>query len=244
MGNPTRFRNGVTNNDSGALANLSVVDSTSICIYQNDFHIYNSGDWTVVAGGGTSSSALSTSIVGGALALTWNTSGVQSNTLKGGAFVFNPATSSAAGSQFWFEAGLVLPSDTSAPSYVIGMVKGAPSSPSDGVYFTKSAAGTWNLVIKAAAGSTTTIDTGVTPTNSARTSLAFYYDGKPTPTLYVYIDGVVRGTVGSTGSYSTTGLSNLPANTIQLNPSFQIGTAAGPLNIDYVTAACEVSGRV
>ena len=244
MGNPTRFRNGVTNNDSGVLSNLSTVDNTSLLIYQEDFLTYNSGDWTVVAGGGTSSSALSTSIIGGALALTWNTSGVQSNTLKGGAFAFNPTTSSAAGSQFWFEAGLVLPSDTSAPTYVIGMVKGAPSAPSDGVYFTKSAAGTWNLVIKAAAASTTTIDTGVTPTNSARSSLGFYYDAKATPTLYVYIDGVLRGTVGATGSYSTTGLNNLPANTIQLNPSFQIGTAAGPLNIDYVTAACEVSGRV
>jgi hypothetical protein len=244
MANPTRFRNGVTNNDRGVLANLPTVDNQNILIYQNDFLTYNSGDWTVVAGGGSSSSALSTTIVGGALALTWNTSGVQSNTLKGGAYAFNPTTSSAYGNQCWFEAGLVLPSDTSAPSYVIGMVKGAPSSPTDGVYFTKAAAGNWNLVIKAAAASTTTIDLGVAPTNSARSSIGYYYDAKPAPTLFVFLDGNCIGTVGSSGSLSTTGLNNLPANTILLNPSFQIGTAAGPLNIDYVTAACEVSGRV
>lgn len=246
MGNPTRFANGVTNGRAGsALGNLTVPDRADLAIYQNDFFQYAAGDWTVVAGGAGSGTALSTTIPGGALALTWATSGTQSNTLTGGAFNFNPATSSGSGLQFWFEAGLVLPANTSAPNYVIGAIKGAPTAPSDGVYFTKAAAGTaWQINIKAAAGSTTTVTlpSPAVAVNSARTSVGFYYDGRGNPTLYVYYGGVCVGSFGAAGTLGT--LANLPANTILLNPTMAIGTAAGPLNVDYLTCACEISGRV
>lgn len=246
MGNPTRFKNGVTNNGINApTGNMPVPDRNNLCIYQNDFLQYAAGDWTVVAGGAGSSTALSTSIVGGALALTWGTSGTQSNTLTGGAFAFNPATSSGNGLQFWFEAGLVLPADTSAPNYVIGAIKGAPTAPSDGVYFTKAAAGTaWQIVIKAAAASTTTVTlpSPAVAVNSARTSIGFYYDGRGNPTLYVYYGGICVGSFGANGTLGT--LANLPLGTILLNPTMAIGTAAGPLNVDYLTCACEIPARV
>lgn len=246
MGNPTRFKNGVTNNGiNSPTGNLTVPDRNNLCVYQNDFLQYAAGDWTVVAGGAGSSTALSTTIAGGALALTWDTSGTQSNTLTGGAFNFNPATSSGNGLQFWFEAGLVLPADTSAPNYVIGAIKGAPTSPTDGVYFTKAAAGTaWQIVIKAAAASTTTVTlpSPAVAVNSARTSVGFYYDGRGNPTLYIYYGGICVGSFGANGTLGT--LANLPANTILLNPTMAIGTAAGPLNVDYLTCACEISGRV
>ena len=89
MGNPTRFPAGVSNNRAGSImGNLPVVDRNNLAIYQNDFFQYAAGDWTVVAGGAGSGSALSSAILGGALALTWGTSGTQSNTLAGGAFSF------------------------------------------------------------------------------------------------------------------------------------------------------------
>lgn len=246
MGNPTRFKNGVTNNGINTpTGNLTVPDRNNLCIYQNDFLQYTAGDWTVVAGGAGSGTALSTSIVGGALALTWGTSGTQSNTLIGGAFAFNPATSSGNGLQFWFEAGLVLPADTSAPNYVIGAIKGAPTAPTDGVYFTKAAAGTaWQIVIKAAAASTTTVTlpSPAVAVNSARTSISFYYDGRGNPTLYVYYGGICVGSFGASGTLGT--LANLPLGTILLNPTMAIGTAAGPLNVDYLTCACEIPARV
>lgn len=246
MGNPTRFKNGVTNNGINTpTGNMPVPDRNNLCIYQNDFLQYTAGDWTVVAGGAGSGTALSTSIVGGALALTWGTSGTQSNTLIGGAFAFNPATSSGNGLQFWFEAGLVLPADTSAPNYVIGAIKGAPTAPTDGVYFTKAAAGTtWQIVIKAAAASTTTVTlpSPAVAVNSARTSIGFYYDGRGNPTLYVYYGGICVGSFGANGTLGT--LANLPLGTILLNPTMAIGTAAGPLNVDYLTCACEIPARV
>jgi hypothetical protein len=246
MGNPTRFKNGVTNNGINTpTGNMPVPDRNNLCIYQNDFLQYTAGDWTVVAGGAGSGTALSTSIVGGALALTWGTSGTQSNTLIGGAFAFNPATSSGNGLQFWFEAGLVLPADTSAPNYVIGAIKGAPTAPSDGVYFTKAAAGTaWQIVIKAAAASTTTVTlpSPAVAVNSARTSIGFYYDGRGNPTMYVYYGGICVGSFGANGTLGT--LANLPLGTILLNPTMAIGTAAGPLNVDYLTCACEIPARV
>lgn len=246
MGNPTRFLNGVTNNRiNSPTGNLPVPDHNNLVIYQNDFFQYAAGDWTVVAGGAGSGTALSTSILGGALALTWGTSGTQSNVMTGGAFSFSPATSSASGLQFWFEAGLVLPADTSAPNYVVGVIKGTIASTTDGVYFTKAAAGTaWQIVIKAAAASTTTVTlpSPAVAVNSARTSIGFYYDGRGNPTLYVYYGGVCVGTFGANGNLGT--LVNLPLSTIQLNPAFAIGTAAGPLNVDYLTCACEIAGRV
>lgn len=246
MGNPTRFRNGITNNGINTpTGNMPVPDRNNLCIYQNDFLQYTAGDWTVVAGGAGSGTALSTSIVGGALALTWGTSGTQSNTLIGSAFAFNPATSSGNGLQFWFEAGLVLPADTSAPNYVIGAIKGAPTAPTDGVYFTKAAAGTaWQIVIKAAAASTTTVTlpSPAVAVNSARTSIGFYYDGRGNPTLYVYYGGICVGSFGANGTLGT--LANLPLGTILLNPTMAIGTAAGPLNVDYLTCACEIPARV
>jgi len=247
MGNPTRFPAGVTNNRAGSImGNLVVPDRNNLAIYQNDFFQYAAGDWTVVAGGAGSGSALSTSILGGALALTWGTSGTQSNTLPGGAFSFNPATSLGNGLQFWFEAGLVLPADTVAPNYVIGAIKGAPTAPTDGVYFTKAAAGTaWQINIKSAATGQTTTVTLPSPAvavNLARTSVGFYYDGRGNPTLYVYYGGVCVGSFGAAGALGT--LANLPLGTIQLNPTMAIGTAAGPLNVDYLTCACEIAGRV
>lgn len=246
MGNPTRFPAGVSNNRAGSImGNLPVIDRNNLAIYQNDFFQYAAGDWTVVAGGAGSGSALSSTILGGALALTWGTSGTQSNTLAGGAFSFNPATSNGDGLQFWFEAGLVLPADTASPNYVIGAIKGAPTAPSDGVYFTKAAAGTaWQINIKSAAtGQITTVTLpNAVAVNAARTSLGFYYDGRGNPTLYVYYAGKCVGSFGAAGTLGT--LANLPLGTIQLNPTMAIGTAAGPLNVDYLTCACEIAGRV
>lgn len=246
MATPTRFPSGLSTNPLGAaLGNLPVPDQNNLAIYQNDFFDYAAGDWTVVAGGAGSGSALATTIAGGALSLTWATSGTQSNTLAGGAFAFQPQTSLLSGSQFWYETGLVYPADTLAPNYVLGVIKGAPTAPSDGVYFTKAAAtGAWQIVIKAAAGSTTTVTLPAlaTAANAARASIGFYFDGRGEPLLRVYYNGKCIGSFGAKGTLGT--LANLPGPTILLNPTMAIGTAAGPLNVDYLTCACEINGRV
>ena len=246
MGTPTRFKNGVTNAAVNSIfGNLPIPDVTinGLTEYFNDFHTYAAGDWTVTASG-SGSSAISAGL-GGRLALTWGTSGTQGNTLTSGGFSFNAASTSANGSQFWFSSCIINPANASAPNFLVGAIKGNPTSISDGVYFTKAAAGLpWRINIKAAAASTTTV-TLPTSTNAANNSvqeLGYYYDGRANPTLFIYVNDVMVGTFGANGSLGT--LANLPASTILLNPSAAIGTAAGPLLVDYLFCACEIPGRL
>jgi hypothetical protein len=260
MGNPTRFKNGVTNNSGAGIvtSNMPIPDYTNINVYQDDFNHYVASDWTVVAGGAGSGTAIGAN---GGMVLTWATSGIQSNKLAAASWYFNPATSSKAGQQIWFEAGVV-PSDGSAPRFEMGLTNGTPNASTDGVWFTKAAAGrVWQLNIRTASGtpSVFNLPTIANTVDTALASLGYYYDGKPTPTLYVYFGGTVGGVVGNymigavtpagaTGGVTfvsgTNDLTALPASTMGLAPSFSIATAVGTFNVDYLTAACEIYNRV
>ena len=254
MGTPSRFYNGINTEraNGNPLSNMPFPDMNNIQLYTNDFFTYNAGDWTVNAGGAGSGTAVNTTS-GSSITLTWATSGVQANSLTSSFITIVPASSSAVGTQVWFDTSLLMYSTVATPGYVAGLTAGAlttVTAMTDGIYFTKAAAAsTWSIVLKSTAGSTSTFALPNTTTaNSAQISLSFYYDGKPTPTLFVYYNqalvGTLRdGTAGDPGSLGTAGvnnLANLPASTVYLQPSFVLGTG-GTLGVDYVTAATDIA---
>lgn len=242
-GTPVRYPSGVTNElASHTLGNFPQPNPNRAVVFSNDFFTYLASDWTVVAGGAGSSVAL-TAGKGGLLRNTCATSG--NECLSGNAaFNFQPATSVLAGSQTWFTTSVTLDATVANPDYAIGLMKGTLStvnSATDGVYFTKvTGASVWSLVIKAAAGSTTTIalPASTVPTASQTLSLGFYFNGKDT--LYVYFNEVCIGTVGPNGTLGTS-LANLPGPTIYLAPAYinAFHTGTSTLDIDYVLAATE-----
>jgi len=244
MGTPVRFNNGVTNEKpTHPLANFPAPNPVRDIVYANDFFTYAAGDWTVTAGGAGSSVAITNALLGGNITITTATSGTESIFGTTG-FNFNPATSVLGGLQTWFQAKVTLDATVANPDYAIGLMKGTPSTfnaATDGVYFTKATgASVWSLVIKAAAGSTTTIALPSTtlPTNSQTITLGYYFNGKDI--LYVYFNEVLIGTVGTNGSLGTS-LANMPASTILLgvgiSNSFHTGTST--LIVDHVLAATE-----
>lgn len=243
MGNPTRYPNGLsTERPTHPLGTLPVPDPVKDVIYYNDFFTYAAGDWTVVAGGAGSGVAITNALLGGNITITTATSGTES-ILGNTGFNFNPATSVLGGLQTWFHTKVTLDATVANPDYAIGLMKGTPglTSPTDGVYFTKATGATvWSLVIKAAAGSTTTIALPSTtvPSNSQTIYLGFYFDGQDT--LYVYFNKVCIGSVGPSGTLGTS-LANLPASTVLLGPAFAnvFHTATSTLVVDYVLAGVE-----
>ena len=110
----TRFPNGLsTQNLKHPLANLLTPDPNKTIDYDNDFHTYAAGDWTVTAGGAGSSAAI-TAGIGGQLLITTATSGTEA--IQGnGSFNFNPATSLLGGLQTWFEAQVTLDATVANP---------------------------------------------------------------------------------------------------------------------------------
>jgi hypothetical protein len=238
------------------MGSMPLPDPNTVIRYYNDFNTYAAGDWTVNAGGAGSSAAVGAG-AGGLLLVTTATSGAES-VVGNPAFFFQATTGSAKGNQFWFTTNVTLDATVSQPDYQIGVVKGTMSSfqnETDGVYFMKKTGavvtGTdtaWNLVIKAAAGATTTIrlPTSTLPLNSAVIQLGFYYDAKPSPTMFVYWNGSVVGTIGAGGSLGTgtsADLTNLPGSTILMGVTYYNGyhTGTSLLSADYVLAACETS---
>ena len=248
---PTRLNKGVsTDTVTQPLGMFTLPNPNKACVFNNDFNTYLASDWTVVAGGAGSGVALSAG-VGGNITLTTATSGTES--ISGNpSFNLNPATSSAAGRQTWFETEVTLDATVANPDYAIGLMKGTPglTSPTDGVYFTKASAATvWSFVIKAAAGTTTTIALPATtvPTNSQNVDLGWYFDGKAT--YYIYFNKACIGTVVLTGSGLIGSLGfdggNTPASTVLLAPAAAnvFHTATSLLTLDYIFAAVEVAGR-
>ena len=246
---PTRLNKGVsTDSVTQPLGMFTLPNPTKAATYFNEFNTYLASDWTVVAGGSGSGVALATG-VGGNIAITTATSGTES--ISGNpSFNFAPNTSSVAGLQTWFETRVTLDATVANPDYALGLMKGTPgiASPTDGAYFTKATGATvWSFVIKAAAGSTTTIALPAltVPSNSQTVDLAFYFDGKGM--YYLYFNKVCFGTIatvasGLTGSLGTDG-SNTPGPTILLAPAFAnvYHTATSVLTVDYVLAAVEIA---
>ncbi len=154
--------------------------------YFNDFNTYAAGDWTVTTvNSGTSALQAAN---GGSLLLTTGATGTnfQGNTLVPASFSITP------GYKAWFAINVTL-ADTTLPSFVIGMTKGGPSAPTDGIYFTKAASSqSVSAVIRASSTSSTITGIATLPTAAAITpavptfSLGWFYDGQPTPTVQFF----------------------------------------------------------
>ena len=253
MGNPTRLKNGVSVYNAGLpLANFPLPDKNYICAYQDDFHNYVAGDWTVTADGGSTAVTQGTTYPGGTIVLTTATSGTKAISLGtatdlGNAFRFKAGMVTAAGEDTWFKARIYFNTTVTNPDIAVGLGRGGVATfnaATDGVYFTKATgapfAGTttgWNLVMKAAAGTTTTIALPVIPTISIAQDLAYYFDGSDN-TLYVWVNGVFLGTVNA--DYGSLGkvMTGIPASTLFLSPfiSNSYHTATSTVELDYVTA--------
>lgn len=247
MVSPVRYPNGLNVEKPGtAMADMPVPNPSRVVQYFNDFHTYLASDWTVVAGGAGSAVALAAG-AGGKIVVTTATSGTES--IAGNpSFFFTPGTSLVTGLRTWFETNITLDATVAQPDYAIGLTKGTPglTAPTDGVYFTKATTATvWSLVIKSAAGATTTIalPASTVPLASQTITLAYQFDGARN-LLIVYFNDAVLGTVGLGGSLGTglaADLVNLPASTILLAPSvcnvFHTGTSL--LTVDFISATSE-----
>lgn len=249
MSSPSRLKNGVSVYGVGQpLSEFPVPDDNYICQYQNDFLQYAAGDFTVTADGGSTAVTQGTTYPGGTLVLTAATSGTKAITTVGMPFRFKAGTSTVAGESTWFKARIYFNTTVTNPDIAIGLATGGVATfnaATDGVYFTKATgapvAGTstgWNLVMKAAAGTTQTIALPAIPTISVAQDLAYFFDGADN-TLYVWVNGVFVGTVNATYGSLGTVMTGIPASTIFLAPfvSNSFHTATSTVELDYVLAA-------
>ena len=249
-GPPTRLYNGVTT--ARVTENLGMFPlplNNQVFNYQNDFTTYAAGDWTVTAGGGGSGVALGAG-VGGQLAITAATSGVEAIT-GGLSIAFVNATSSINGLKVWFRARFLTDATVANPDYQIGLTNACATfnGCTDGVYFTKATAATqWSFVIRGASTSTTVAIPAAltgTPTSSTWYDFGYYFDGKGM--FWLYVNNTCIGTYGTTpaGAVGSLGssLANLPLSTVYLGPTFlnAYHTGTSLLTIDHVTAACEIN---
>jgi hypothetical protein len=151
--------------------------------YENDFNTYAAADWTVsTVNSGTSALA---AVNGGALLLTTGATSTnfQGNTLLPASFSITP------GYRAWFGICITM-ADTTLPSFVVGLTKGGPSAPTDGVYFTKAASSqSISAVIRASSVSSTIAGIATLPTAASITpavpsfSMGWFYNGQPSATL-------------------------------------------------------------
>ena len=224
--------------------------------YVNDFNTYAAGDWTVAPATGTSALIAGN---GGILQLT---TGAVSGNGQGNAqtpvsYAFTP------GYQTWFSINFTNALNN-IPNWIVGLTAGGASAPTQGAYFTKATASR-NVQFVLKQGATTTVSP-VPLTNAAQDAVALqlgiYYDGRPTPTLYIYSSVGLIGNqaqpsptafgqppvfggamVGSMSADPTAlgPLTNIP--TVNLQPSFFTQTNAAATKtmvVDYVVAACEI----
>jgi len=256
---PARFLSGVsTQQRKSLLGGFPLPNPATANIYFNDFNTYVAGDWTVttVNSGTTALQALN----GGSLLFT---PGGTSTNYQG--ITLNPASFSITpGYRAWFAANITV-SDvavTKAPSFVLGLTKGGPSAPTDGVYFTYAGgtATTVSAVIRASSTSSTI--TGIaTPVAATSFTLGWFYDGAPTPTLYFYTSaglsntafsnppitgGVMVAAASSDSSYTAPNvLTNLPAAATVMAPQLYMvqptTTTAPTIALDWMLCAAELA---
>lgn len=257
---PSRFLSGVTDQARktlfGGWSHGPVPMGANV--YFNDFDTYAAGDWTVTTTN-SGTSAL-TGVNGGALLLTTGTTGTnfQGNTLVPASFSITP------GYRAWFAASFTVSDIASAnsPSFIIGLSKGGPSAPTDGVYFTKAsgAAATVSAVIRAASTSSTI--TGIaTLADATQVTLGWFYNGMPTPTVSFYSSSVltaaaafsspnpiggleVAAASNGDGYTAPNVLTNIPVAATVMAPQIYMvapGTTAPTITLDWILAAAELA---
>lgn len=247
---PVRYPSGVATSPPKFLyGNFPAPTPPRVAQYFNDFSTYAAGDWTVTASTGT------TALTSGAGGKIIQSTAASNNDVQANEQV-TTSWQFIAGAQLWFNINVAL-SDATSSLFLAGLANTfATMAPTDGVYFSKAAASTTlNLIVRKASTSTT-IAVG-TMANATAYSLGFYYDGKESPTLYVYSSiglpannafgqpyypgGVV---VAAAGAESANVLTNLPTAALTLGFGVKAGAVAIKTStVDYVLAAQEVVAR-
>jgi hypothetical protein len=262
---PARVPEGVTDSPRGYLfGHFPFPAPMRLNQYFNDFNTYAAGDWTVTSTS-TGTSAL-TDGNGGLIVLTTAASlnDAQSMNLKNKAWYFTT------GAQWWYAVNVKL-SDATNSLFIAGFADAfttvGPTGPTNGVYFSK-ADGTTTLSAIIRGNSTSTTMTVGTMANNTTYTLGFYYNGKPTPTLYFYSTipyttgsatgptafgqpyfpgGNAIAVAASSETGATNTLANLPVGATGMYLGFGVksgatgGTAARTATIDYVLGAEEIA---
>ena len=252
---PARFPSGLSTGTPGSLmANYRFPSPISAYEYVNDFSTYAAGDWVV-----TSTNSGTSALVDGEGGLLTQTTGAtttnyQYNELAKKSFYM------VTGYQHWFWINFKL-GDIAHTSMLAGWVDtlAGPGTPGSGVYFSKAdTSATLNLILNNAS-TTTTLTVGTIAASTAYT-VGWYYDGRSTPTLYVYSSiglslpvlfensyqvygGVVVNSAGANAPVNTS-LANLPASTVGHTLGFGIATGtntAHTLTSDYVGGCSAVN---
>lgn len=234
---PTRFPKGLsTSGPNTLLGNLPFPNPFYNGSYFDDFFTYAAGDWATVT---TNSGTIALQALnGGSLLLTTGATATNdcSAMLTPASFSITP------GFPAWFVTNVTITdvTTTASPSMIIGMTKGGPNAPTDGIYFTKAGGITTSLSAVIRASSTSTTITGAA-TIAANTPLTigWYYDGGAPANLYFFsssaqsaasafgqpnaFGGLVIKSASNDG-YNSNPLTNLPASTAVLQPEMQLIT--------------------
>lgn len=245
MPSVTRFPAGVSTSPSNQLlGNFRDPNPINMHVLESDWDQYIAGDWTITTT--TGSNALQAAD-GGIMRLSTSAS---SNDIQG--IQKNPAAFKFTnGNQLWF--GLLFSIATNATTVFRAglMTGGTVLAPTDGVYFSKAAAGAIDFNIKTG-GSTTTLSSVVAaPTDGTYMALGFYYDGNPvTPRIHIFssqgmtLPSFPTNTNGNTGGREvtqTSTLTNLPTSILAPTFAIQTSTAAiRTMDMDYFIVGGEI----
>src|SRR5262245_43808954 len=230
--NPNRFPAGISTRKKGhPFADMPLPDPFKTYNYFTDFTTFAAADWTITAvGGGTSALTLTADY--GALLLTTTGASGDNVCLQSIANVRTAIVTPAVGKRLWYSIRFATDDATNA-----GLIAGTyitdttpiASLPSDGIYFSKPAAGTAINFVVANGGVSTSVAVG-TLVAATMTELAFFYDPRLSTVGY-FVNGVAVG-----GSV----LTNLPTSADALRASFavQAGTAAArTMTVDNMLVA-------
>lgn len=248
---PARFPEGVSTSPRRTLFGRYPRPSPVRCTYyENDFLTYVAGDWNISVATGTNALD-NTAGPGGWLRVTTGatSTNVQASELTPASF--NSTSGASYSGQIWFWVGLNETS-TNVPSWFLGLTAGGSSAPTDGLYFSRATASNNINFNLRKSGTSTVLSTVATSSASLNMALGFYYDGKPTPTLYVYASTPLTTPTAFGQPYyqggvcvaSTQTFTNFPI--VLLSPSFALktnATGAVTMDIDYLGAAQEQPTR-
>jgi hypothetical protein len=260
MNPPTRYPSGLTNQIRKSLFGGwpgGPVPMTAN-VYFNDFNTYTAADWSETK---TNSGTIALQAVnGGSLLVTTGATATNDagSTLATASFAITP------GYRAWFGISFTVSDIASAnsPSFILGLTKGGPSAPTDGVYFTKASGANKTVSAVIRASSTSSTITGIaTLADATQYTLGWFYNGAATGTLSFYsssaltaaaafsspnpISGAEVTAASGDSSYAAPNvLTNLPAPTTVMAPEFYIvapGTTAPTLAVDWIFAAAELA---
>lgn len=235
---PTRLYNGVSTAPlAHPFQDLPIPDPINCYTFFNDFHTYAAGDWTVTTSAGASA------IVAGVGGLLTQTTAATNSDIQGNQLTVAQGALYS-GYPMWFKTSLKLSdvSATTSPAVLAGIFAGTIFSQTDGMYFQKTAgtANTVDFIMKSSStGTSTTVSAVGSLLTTAQTSFAFYFDGKSTPSISIYVNNVKVAVV--------TDMTNLPPSSAALTTGVGVKNGAAQavakvLTTDYIFAAA-VSGR-